>query len=341
MNTTHDRSKKILNAIVQDYIQTAEPVSSRAIAVKYPMGLSPATIRNIMAELEDQGYLVQPHTSAGRVPTDKGFRLYIDSLGALDEPLNEQKELIRKSCETPANIEAALMDTARALSILTNCAGLMFVPKRESFVIKQISMLPVDRTSVMALFVSTRGLVQTRVIRLDAGSSTLSLESASNYLNSIASGLTMRELRAKIVEEMRDVKNLYDELLAGALKLGAMAADETAEDGLYVEGKVNIFEQPEFRADFERMKKLFAAFEEKNLLLKILDKSVEESGIHIYLGSESLVSEFEGLSFVTAPYARGGETIGALGVVGPVRMDYARIIPLVDYTAGLLCKVFQ
>ena len=341
MNATHDRSKKILNAIVQDYIQTAEPVSSKAIAVKYPMGLSPATIRNTMAELEEQGYLVQPHTSAGRVPTDKGFRLYIDGLGALDEPRNDQKELIRKSYETPANMESALMDTARALSILTNCAGLMFIPKRESFVIKRISMLPVDRTSIMAVFVSTRGLVQTRTVRLDAGASKLDLESIANYLNSIAGGLTMLELRAKIVEEMRNDKNLYDELLAGALRLGAMAAGGAADDGLYVEGKANIFDQPEFRADFERMKRLFATFEEKNLFLKILDKSVEESGIHIYLGSESLISEFEGLSFVTALYARDGVTIGALGVVGPVRMNYARIIPLVDYTAGLLCKVFQ
>ena len=180
MNATHDRSKKILNAIVQDYIQTAEPVSSKAIAVKYPMGLSPATIRNIMAELEDQGYLVQPHTSAGRVPTDKGFRLYIDGLGELDEPRNDQKELIRKSYETPANMESALMDTARALSILTNCAGLMFIPKRESFVIKRISMLPLDRASIMAVFVSTRGIVQTRTVRLDAVASKLDLESISN-----------------------------------------------------------------------------------------------------------------------------------------------------------------
>ncbi len=340
MSVFSERSGKILNAIVRYYILTAEPVSSKAIAAKYCLGLSPATIRNIMAELEDEGFLIQPHTSAGRVPTDKSFRFYIDSLSGLKEPPEGEKDILKRTCEEP--VDNILMDTAKSLSMLTSCAGVMFIPGKDNFRIRHISFLPLDRTGIMMLLVSSPGHVTTRLIRTGFDCSGLDLERISNYLNSIAGGLTVRELRAKILMEMEKVKSLYDELLTDALKLGAMGLEQrpNEEDGLYVEGKVNIFERPEFRDDFERMKKLFSAFEEKSLLVKILDKSIDESGIHIYLGSESAIKEFEGLSFVTAPYGRDGEMLGTIGVIGPVRMDYSKIIPLVDYTAGLLSKFF-
>ncbi len=341
MNIFSERSRKVLYAIVEDYIRTAEPVSSKAIATKYSLGVSPATIRNIMAELESEGFLSQPHTSAGRVPTDKSFRFYLDGLRSLDELPEGDKALLKKSCERPSAVEDILTETARALSTLSSCAGLMFIPRKDSFVIKHINMLPMDKTSLMVVIVSTLGMVQTRLIRLGTDVGKLNIERISNYLNSIGAGLTVRDLRALVVEEMKKVKNLYDELLSNALKLGAMALDdESAGDGLYVEGRATMFDQPEFRDDFERMKKLFSAFEEKSLLVKILDKSMEENGIHIYIGTESLVKEFEGLSFVTAPYGSNGEILGTLGVIGPVRMNYSKIIPLVDYTAGLLSRVF-
>lgn len=341
MNIFSERSRQVLTAIVEDYIRTAEPVSSKAIATKYSLGVSPATIRNIMAELESEGFLTQPHTSAGRIPTDRSFRFYLDSLRRLDELPEGDKALLRKSCERPSAVEDILTETARALSTLSSCAGLMFIPRKDSFVIKHINMLPMDKTSLMVVIVSTLGMVQTRLIRLGTDVGGLNTEGISNYLNSIGAGLTVKELRARVVEEMKKVKNLYDELLSNALKLGAMALDdESAADGLYVEGRATMFDQPEFRDDFERMKKLFSAFEEKSLLVKILDKSMEENGIHIYIGSESPVKEFEGLSFVTAPYGSNGEILGTLGVIGPVRMNYSKIIPLVDYTAALLSKVF-
>lgn len=343
MTVFSERSRKILSAIVRDYISTAEPVSSKAIAMKYSLGLSPATIRSIMAELEKDGFLVQPHTSAGRVPTEKSFRFYVDSLLKFEDLPEVDKDLLKKSCERPSGVEEVLTDTARALSVLTSCAGLMFIPKKDTFIIKHINLVPMDNSSIMVLIVSSFGMVHTRLIRLGEDAGRLDLEKISNYLNSIAEGLTLRELRARIIEEMKNVKNLYDELLSNALRLGSMVLEQETrvyENDLYVEGKVNILEQPEFRDDFERMKKLFAVFEEKSLLVRILDKSMEESGIHIYLGSESMVKEFEGLSLVTAPYGRNDEILGTLGVIGPVRMNYSKIIPLVDYTAGLLSKVF-
>lgn len=347
MGLSSERSIKILSAIVQDYIHTAEPVSSRAIAARYALGLSPATIRSIMAELEAEGFLYQPHTSAGRVPTDKSFRLYVDGLNSLEEPLEVDKQMLGKSLDAAGSLESVLSETARALSVLTNCAGLMFMPRRPDFVIKRINFLALDPGSLMMVFTSSFGGVETRLVKLGPDMRKLDIEKTSNYLNEMAGGLTVKELRARIVEEMKKDKFLYDELMNGALKLGVMALDQEGGHGamdpasdLYVEGKVNIFEQPEFRDDFERMKKLFAAFEEKGLLLKVLDRSLEGGGLHIYLGSESLVSGFEGLSFVTAPYSRGGAVLGTIGVMGPVRMNYPRIIPLVDYTAGLLSRLF-
>ncbi|MFQ5736156.1 MAG: heat-inducible transcriptional repressor HrcA [Thermodesulfobacteriota bacterium] len=342
MSLSSERSRKILSAVVQDYIHTAEPVSSRAIATKYALGLSPATIRYIMAELESEGFLYQPHTSAGRVPTDKSFRMYVDSLQGLDEPLDIDKELLKKSFESFMKADNVLSDAAKALSTLTSCAGLMFVPRKDNFLIRAISFLVLDSTTLMMVLQSSFGAVQTRLIRLGTEVGKLDMERITNYLNEIAGGLTVRELRGRIVEEMKNDKNRYDRLLSNALKLGAAAFEQegtSTESDLYVEGKVNIFDQPEFRDDFESMKKLFSAFEEKSLLVKILDKSLEAEGIHIYLGSESAIKEFEGLSIITAPYTSGGTVLGTIGVMGPVRMDYPKIIPLVDYTAGLLSKL--
>ncbi|OGP14561.1 MAG: heat-inducible transcription repressor HrcA [Deltaproteobacteria bacterium GWA2_55_10] len=339
MNGFSERNRNILRAIVQDYIRTAEPVSSRAIAMNHSLGVSPATIRNVMAELESMGFLKQPHTSAGRVPTEKSFRFYIDTLLDFQEPGQVDKDLLKKSCERSVSVEEILSDTAKALSTITNCAGIMFIPRKVGFTIRHINLLPIDASGLIVLLVSNYGVVQSRIVRM-AGIEKLELERISNYLNSIAEGLTIKELRAKIVDEMHRDKNLYDELLAKALRLGAEALCDQgpAESDVVVEGKVNMLGQPEFRDDIDTMKKIFAAFEEKSLLVRILDKSMDESGIRIYLGTESAVEEFDCLSFVTSPYG-GKEALGTLGVAGPVRMDYSRIIPLVDYASGLLSKV--
>lgn len=340
MEHFQERTRKILKALVQDYIRTAEPVSSKALATSYSLGVSPATIRSVMAELESLGYLVQPHTSAGRVPTEKSFRFYVDSLLDLEEPGQDAKDLLGRICERSAAIDEVLSNTAKVLSAMTNCAGVLFIPRKESFTIKHISLFPIDAGGVMVLLVSDCGMVHSRVVPV-AGIEKLELEKVTNYLNSLGAGLTIGELRSRIVEEMTRDKSLYDELMARALRLGAAALEDSGgEKDVVVEGKVNVLEQPEFRDDFDRMKTLFSAFEEKSLLVKILDRSLDGSGPRIYLGSENDIKEFSGLSFVTAPYGRPGEVMGTLGVVGPVRMDYSRIIPLVDYTSGLLSRVF-
>lgn len=337
-----ERRIRILGAVVEEYIATAEPVSSRAISERYSLGLSPATIRNIMAELESFGYLCQPHTSAGRVPTEKSFRLYIDRLLELKELSSSEMDRLMSFCSRHLDVAGVLGGTSRALSALTSCAGLVFMPQQASFVIKHIRLLGMDPASVMLVLVSTLGVVKTRTVRIGEAAGGLDLERISNYLNSIGEGLTVRALRARIIEEMEKEKNLYDELLSNALRLGAAVfEDEGEEEGaLYVDGKVNVLEQPEFRDDFKKMKRLFSAFEEKSLLLRILDRASEARSVSISMGSESSIEEFRGLSFVTAPYGADGEVLGTLGVIGPVRMNYSRIVPLVAYTAGLLGKLF-
>ncbi|MEE9613897.1 MAG: heat-inducible transcriptional repressor HrcA [Thermodesulfobacteriota bacterium] len=336
------RSMAVLLSVIQDYILKAEPVSSKAVATNYSIGVSPATVRNTMAELEAAGYLVQPHTSAGRIPSEKGFRLYVDNLLKLEEPLEAQKALIRENCTVPVATGNIMRAAGKTLSALTYCAGLVIAAGPAAIAVREIRFLRVDSTHIMVVMVSVEGLVRTGVVRAGEETERLDLDRASNYLNSFAAGLSLTALRTRVLEEMRSEKNLYDELMANTLRLAEMAFAEMAADplsDLYVEGTANILDQPEFAEDIARMKQVFNAFEEKSLLLKILDRSMEEGRVHICLGSESNVKEFEGLGFVVAPYGKEGETLGTLGVIGPLRMNYSKIIPLVDYTAGLFGRI--
>jgi len=324
---------------VRGYIESAEPLGSKTIASRYYPGLSPATIRNIMAGLERTGLLFQPHTSAGRIPTERAFRLYLDRLVELEEPDPAEKDFLYRRVERFLDVKELLTGTTRALSRITNCTGLAFLIGNYDFIIRDIRLLPVDDDSVLLVLVPETGSVRTSVFHAGMGGRGLDFEKASNYLREIGRGLSVKGLRERIVEEMKKEKNLYDELLSKALRLGEMAldgCDNPEEVSLYVEGQANMLEYPEFREDFEKMKQLFTAFEEKSLLVKILDRSLEQDRMQVYLGSESSIEGFEGLSLVIAPYRLEAAVSGTLGLIGPVRMDYARILPLVSYAVGLV-----
>jgi len=334
-----ERAMMVLGAIVKDYIESAEPVGSKTIASRYYPGLSSATIRSIMAGLERSGLLFQPYTSAGRIPTERAFRLYLDRLLELEEPCAAEKELLYNSTERFLGIKDILTGTTRALSHITSCTGLVLLIGSYDFVIRDIRLLPIEGGSILLILVPEHGTARTTLFKAGDEARGLEFEKASNYLRDIGRGLTVKGLRARIVEEMRNEKNLYDELLSKALKIGDLALsgyEGGGEGSLYVEGQANILEYPEFRDDFEKMKQLFTAFEEKSLLVKFLDKGFESEDIQVYLGSESSVEGFEGLSFVIAPYHLDNALSGTIGLIGPVRMDYARIVPLVSYAAGLI-----
>ena len=337
---TTERIKNILQAIIIQYIYTGEPVGSGMLNKKYILELSPATIRNIMSEMEEMGYLMQPHASAGRVPTDKGFRFYVDSILKIKELSPETREKIKTRCQPFQEIEKVMGNASSILSSLSDWMGVVLAPRFENVFIKHIEFIKLGKMQVMMLLVSNSGIVQNRIIRIEEELEQHDLERMSAYLNGISRGLTLRKLKAKILDEMKKEKILYDQLLAKALKLSKIALDNDENtDKVYVEGKTNIFDQPEFIEDAEKMKLLFRAFEEKSILVKILDKTMHAQGVQIFIGSENGFNEIKECSIVTAPYGSDGNIFGTLGVIGPTRMNYSKVIPLVNYTASLLSDI--
>lgn len=337
----NERSRKILEAIIEDYIDTGEPVGSRNVARRHQMSLSPATVRNVMADLEEFGYLASPHTSAGRIPTDRGYRFYIDTLLRV-RPLStqEQERIASRYQLRGMRLDELLREAGKVLSSLSHYTGIVLAPRFTSTVFRHIEFVRLSQGRLLVVFVSGSGLVQNKLIETDQALSAAELEQINNYLQQTLSGLTLEQIKARIVEEMSQDKARYDELLHRALLLSAAALQQEEGSEVFIEGAANIFEQPEF-ADVDRMKRLFRAFEQKNRLVELLDQSQHASGVQIFIGSETHYQEIEGCSLVTSSYANRQGTIGTLGVIGPSRMPYSMIIPIVDYTARLVGQLLD
>ncbi len=337
-----ERQHKILVAVVCNYISTAEPVGSRTIARKYGFGISAATIRNIMADLEDMGFLVQPHTSAGRVPTDKGFRFYVDQL-----------EFSRKSLEKPEsfNIEEILHSetelgnlmkkTTDLLSRLSKQAGLVLAPNLRNTVFRHIDFITLGHSQVLVIFISETGLVHKRAIFLEEDISQDTLSKMSKFITTQLMGLSLSKIRSKLFNMMKTEKAQFDDLLTQAVKLSQQFFSDEADDGeLYVRGTVNMMNQPEF-TDMQKMRHLFKAFEEKRLLIYILDKCLEEDEeqVRVIIGEENAVEDMKDLSFVISSYKSGDRALGVVGIIGPKRMDYTQVIPIVEATAKTVSRL--
>lgn len=342
------RSETILKLLVRNYIASGRPVSSRSIAEAKGVGLSPATVRATMAELQTSGHLVRTHSSAGSMPTDKSFRLYIDNLKDLKEPSGNYKNIIRSCTAYPKTLTPTKVarDITKALSLITHFTGFAIRRRPLEVKIKDIRLIPVDKRSLLVVIVSKNSTIKTHLARVDEGLlRSVRIEEASNYLNSIGRGLTLSELREKVIHEMAQDKNLYDRLLSRTLKIGELATREISAaegDEVYLEGETNIFDQIEFKEDNDRLKHAFKGLlEEKELLVNILDKAVKNDKVSIHIGSECAPEEFEGLSFVSSTYNLDGLPVGTIGIIGPVRMDYSRIIPLVDYSALSIGSAIQ
>ena len=331
------RNKRIFQSVIQEYIATGGPVSSRKIAKKYSFSLSPATIRNVMADLEDRGYLYQPHTSAGRIPTDKGFRLYVNTILGIQELSAQKKEAIRKKYQKTAwELSSLMKETSKILSEFSHGTGVVMAPKFMDTFFRRIDFVFLRKGQLLAVFVSQSGLVQNKIIEIEEENITQDdLDKYSRYLNDILAGLTLRGVRQKIAEEMRKEKNFYDALFFQALRLGHRTFVGEQEVEVYVEGQNNLFDYPEL-ASAQKMRAFLKTFEEKSLLLKILDRALESEGLHVFIGAENELREMEGLSCILSSYSRESSVLGSLGVVGPTRMNYFAIIPMVDYIAKLL-----
>lgn len=332
------RSRQILEAIVEDYITTAEPVGSSAVARRHAMALSPATVRNVMASLEELGLLASPHTSAGRIPTDKGFRFYVDSLVSLRQITHrEKRQIIKHYRETGGNLTDLLRETSRTLSALSNYTGIVMAPRFTQGVFRHIEFIKLSAGRLLAILVAGNGAIQNRIIETDQDFSSEDLVRMGNYLNSMLEGLTISQVRDRVLTEMASDKSRYDRLMANALSLSRQALPDE-QDELYIAGQSRIFEHPEF-ADVAKMREIFKAFEEKGRLVGLLEGCMNARGVQIFIGSETPLKEMAGMSLITSTYMTDDNTIGLLGVVGPTRMGYSNVIPIVDYTARLVSRL--
>ena len=336
-----ERMRLILQAVIDNYILNAEPVGSRTISKESNLNLSPATIRNIMSDLEDMGLLFQPYTSAGRVPTEKGFRFYVDYILNIDELSDtEQGEIRSKYLSSQPEALDLFRETSRILSSSSHYLGVVWAPRMSLVVLQHIEFVRLKRHVVLAILVTTTGLVHNRIIEVEEDFCQSELDRLSDYMNDLLTGLTLQQVRERLLEQMRAEKSVYDRLLEQALKLGEKAFFSSDDTDVFIEGRTNIIGEPEF-GNLSRMTGLFRAFEEKATMVKLLDKCIDPKGVQIAIGSESQVQEIEACSLVTSTYSYKGEVLGALGVIGPRRMNYSRVIPLVDYTARLLTEILE
>ncbi len=337
----NERSQDILEAIVEDYISSAEPVGSRAITRRHDFNLSPASVRNVMADLEDMGFLCSPHTSAGRIPTKKGFQYYIDSLleiRALSS--REQKKLMTRYRFQGMRMEEIMQEVGRVLSGISKYTGLVMAPKFSSTVFRQIEFIRLSHGRILAIYVSETGLVQNKIIDAGIDLTSQQLEQMSNYLNSELTGLSIQSVRAKIHRELQEARVLYDQLRKQALSLSCAALQDEVENQIFVSGAALMLEQPEFSTP-QQMKKLMLALESKKQLIDLLDRGQKAQGVQIFIGSDSSCIDLEGCSLITSNFSNKKGALGSLGVIGPVRMNYSKVIPIVDFTAQLLSQILE
>ncbi len=337
-----DRGAQVLRLVVEDYIETAEPVGSRTISKRMSQALSPATIRNIMADLEETGYLCQPHTSAGRIPTGAGFRYYVNYLLARQQLARSDRDLLHRVGEAEvAGADDVVRNASRLLSTLSRHACVVVVSRFSHQALRSISLLRAASDKILLVAVLQGGWVQHRLIDDEPGLTTDELEKINAYLNDMAVGLTLPQLRVKILNEMRREKARYDSLMRRALLLGSKAIADSLPGEVYIEGRANILEQPEFVEDVQKLKRILHAFEEKGTILRLLDSALESDAIQVSIGSENPVEELPEISVVSSGYHQGESAMGSIGLIGPVRMDYSRVIPLVEYTARLLSSILE
>ncbi len=343
MEALSARHIKVLQAVVEDYIHSGEPVGSRTLSRSPRFQLSPATLRNVMADLEESGFLCQPHTSAGRIPTDLGFRFYVNNLPAFTAVSSEARRQVRdRLAGSGGRLEEVLQDGVFTLAQLTPYVGVVSLPDFRQMVVRHIRFVKLHERRILTVIVSVSGAVQNVLFESETVLSQDQLNRFSNYLNALLGNLTLSGIKRMVLQEMASDKQGYDELFAQVLALSRsfFAKDPDQQSDVMLDGKLNLLEHPEF-ADVERMKEIFKAFEEKGSILKILDGALGGEQLRVIIGAESCCQEMRHCSLVTAEYGREGRTLGRVGVIGPTRMDYSRIIPLVNYIADAMSRRLQ
>jgi heat-inducible transcriptional repressor len=329
-----DRSRTLLKVLVEHYIASGQPVGSRALSRYSGLDLSPATIRNVMADLEDAGFVASPHTSAGRIPTARGYRLFVDSLLTV-QPLEAlQRDRIEDALNT-SRPQQLIANASQLLSSLTHFAGIVVAPRRAAAKIRQIEFLNLSEKRILLIIVTADGDVQNRILLTEKPYSPAELVSAANYLNQNFAGLDFEQIRSRLQAELQQLRNDISPLMQAALEAGNEALSD--DSGHYViSGEKNLLDVEELSSNMKRLRQLFDLFEQKSGLVRLLDLSNRAEGVQIFIGGESGIAPLDECSVVTAPYEANGQVVGSVGVIGPTRMAYERVIPIVDITARLL-----
>ena len=332
-----ERAQLMLRALIDRYIRDGQPVGSRTLAREAGLELSPATVRNVMADLEDLGFVCSPHTSAGRVPTVQGYRFFVDTLLTV-QPLDLQsveKMRSRLALDWSGGPKHLVESASGLLSGITHLAGVVTLPKHEHVYVKRVEFLPLSDNRVLAILVSGEDEVQNRILHVEKKCSAAELQQASNYLNALLAGKDLADVRATLLHEMQEARSSMNSMMMTAMQMADQVLEKTRDEDFVMAGQTNLMEFHEL-CDIEKLRNLFDAFSQKRDILHLLDQCIHARGIQIFIGEESGYRMLDECSMVTAPYSVNGEVLGVLGVIGPTRMAYDRVIPIVDATARLL-----
>jgi len=331
-----ERSLYLFKALVEHFIEDGQPVGSRTLARDTKLDLSPATIRNIMADLEDMGLLQSPHTSAGRVPTVRGYRLFVDSLLRANNLDRTEMARIARELEAEQSVQVLMEKTSNMLSEITKLAGVVMLPRAGRGALKQIEFVALADNRVLVILVMSDREVQNRIIHTERKFTPAELQQASNYLNSLCGGKDLQDIKADLLQELQQVKDDVNALMQSAIEMAQQAFTQNGQgDDFVLAGQTNLMGFAEL-SDVERLKKLFESFHRKRDLLHLLEQAISAKGVQIFIGEESGYEVLDNCSVVTSPYEADGQILGVLGVIGPTRMHYDRVIPIVDITAKML-----
>ncbi|HVU50623.1 MAG TPA: heat-inducible transcriptional repressor HrcA [Polyangia bacterium] len=330
------RAKKILHAVVSEYLATGEAVGSQTVTRRYGLDVSAATVRNVMGDLEDVGLLKHTHTSAGRIPTERGLRYYVDTLLRVRSlSLGEKDDIRERIAATPgeATVPEVMQRTSRLLRELSHLTVVVQAPRPENDAVQHLEFVRLREGQLLAVLETASGQVQNKLVPVDFPIDPAELDHINNYLHELASGLTLDQLRVRLVEEIASDRAAHDALTARALKLASAAVPAEAPPEVLVDGQSNLLAG---EADLERAKTLLRTLEEKDLLVRLLDRTLTAPGICVFIGAEANLADLTDVSVVAAPYGAEGRPLGTIGVIGPARMNYSRVIPLVDFTAEMI-----
>jgi heat-inducible transcriptional repressor len=335
----NERTEKVLKAVVKSYIKKAEPVGSRFVTKNYAFKLSPATIRNIMADLEEMGYLIQPHTSAGRMPTDKGYRFYVDSLNSRDCSVDEIiVRTLRKRLESMrSDMHVLLEEATKTMSELSKSLVFAIPMKPDGVTLNRIQFFRYRNRQTVAVIFSSEGLITNKILNTDFGLTQKDLNSISDYLNSEFYGYSVNEMKAELLKQISRERRKCDILVAKAVELCKEALTFT-RGNLIVSGMSELLGLPEFSS---RINEIAGAIDNKNRIVKLLDKLSKTDGVNVVIGSENPYENMKGISIITADYKQGDRPLGSVGIIGPTRMDYTRTIPLVGMLAKFISTTIE